>query len=192
MQLATWFLAYFLKGLDLFFAKNLESVDQRAAKLPAIKLWEWFDRARTRTLADWFGWSRGRLADFFLRPSTLTVSNFAALWPNNSKFLAKKDLNLLKRYTKNQEASSILKVDFALSKWPHLHRKCENERFVLLSIVYKNVSNLLFIFCTVSSHTIKIWISRQFFNSKVSDTELNWVASLTIHQFFLCENCTND
>ena len=28
----------------------------------------------------------------------------------------------MKKYTKNQEASSILRVDFALSNWPHLHR----------------------------------------------------------------------
>ena len=84
-------------------------------------------------LADW---GRGRLADFFLRPPTLTVSSFAALWPKDFKFSAKKDLNLLKRYTKNQKAGSILKVDFALSKWPHLHRKCANERFILLSIVH--------------------------------------------------------
>ena len=33
-----------------------------------------------------------------------------------------KDRNLLKKHTKNQEASSILSVGFALSKWPHLHR----------------------------------------------------------------------
>ena len=31
-------------------------------------------------------------------------------------------LNLLKKYIKNQEASSILRMGFALSKWPHLHR----------------------------------------------------------------------
>ena len=70
------------------------------------------------TLADW---GRGRLADFFLRPPTLTASNFAALWPTDSKFSTIKDLNLFKRYTKNQKAGSILKVDFALSKWPHFN-----------------------------------------------------------------------
>ena len=38
-----------------------------------------------------------------------------------------KDLNLLKKHTKNQEASSILRVVFALSKWPHLHRESSNR-----------------------------------------------------------------
>ena len=59
----------------------------------------------------------------FLRPPTLTASNFAALWPTDPKFSAFKHLNLLKKHTKNQEASSILRVVFALSKWPHLHRE---------------------------------------------------------------------
>ena len=112
----------FFKRFRSFIAENLESVGQRAAKLPAIKLWEWFEGAGYRTEADWFGWGRGRLADFFLRPPTLTACNFAALQPTDPKFLALKDLNLLKKHTKNQVASSILKVIFAFSKWPHLHR----------------------------------------------------------------------
>ena len=73
-------------------------------------------------LADWFEWGRGRLADFFLRPPTLTASNFEALWPTDFRLTAIKDLNLLKKRTKNQEAGSILKVSFALSKRPHFHR----------------------------------------------------------------------
>ena len=36
--------------------------------------------------------------------------------------LALKDLNLLKKYTNDQDASSTLRVVFALSKWPHFHR----------------------------------------------------------------------
>ena len=112
------------------------SVGQWAAKLPAIKVSEWLDHDRESNPSRLADWGRGRLAGFFLRPPTLTASNFAALWPTDSKFSAIKDLNFLKRYTKNQEAGSILKVDFALSKWPHLHRKCVNERFVLLSIVH--------------------------------------------------------
>ena len=50
------------------------------------------------------------------------ADNFAALNPTHSKFLATKDLNLLKKHNKNQLASRILKVVFAFSKWPHLHR----------------------------------------------------------------------
>ena len=68
-----------LKGFRSFNAKNLGSVGQRAAKLPAIKLWEWFYPARTKIRADWFECGRGCVADFFLRPPTLTASNFEAL-----------------------------------------------------------------------------------------------------------------
>ena len=45
------------------------------------------------------------------------AGNFAALWHTEPKFLSIKDLYLLKKYIKNQEASSILKVDFAMSKY---------------------------------------------------------------------------
>ena len=59
------------------------------------------------------GWTfQCGVADFFLGPPTLTASSFAALWPTYPKFLALKDLNLLEKYTKNQEASSILEVLF--------------------------------------------------------------------------------
>ena len=63
-----------------------------------------------------------KAADFFLRTPTLTASSFAALWFTNLKFLALKDLNLLKKFTKNEETCSFLKADFALSKSTHLHR----------------------------------------------------------------------
>ena len=110
------------KKFRCFIAENLGSVGQWAAKLPAIKLSEWLDRDRESNPSRLADWGRGRPADFFLRPPTLTASNFAALWPTDPKFLALKDLNLLKKHTKNQVASSILKVVFAFSKWPHLHR----------------------------------------------------------------------
>ena len=47
-------------------AKSLLSVGQRAAKLTAIKLWEWFYPERTRIWVDWFKWGQGQAADFFL------------------------------------------------------------------------------------------------------------------------------
>ena len=53
MLLATWFLVCFFKRFRSFVAENLESVGQRAAKLPAIKLWEWFEGAGVRTRAHW-------------------------------------------------------------------------------------------------------------------------------------------
>ena len=66
MLLASWFLVCFFKRLRSLLDTNLESVDQRAAKLPAIKLWEWLERARHRTRADCFEW--GRMAYIFPRP----------------------------------------------------------------------------------------------------------------------------
>ena len=43
MLLASWTFYIVLKGFRSLNAKNVESVGQRAAKLPAIKVWEWFD-----------------------------------------------------------------------------------------------------------------------------------------------------
>ena len=122
MLLASWTFDTVSKGFRSFNAENLGSVGQRAAKLQAIKVWEWFDPGRSRIRADRFEWGRGRMADFFLRPPTLTDSNFAALWPTDPKFLALKVLNPFKTVSKVQKTSSILRVGFALSKWPHLHR----------------------------------------------------------------------
>ena len=61
-------------------------------------------------------------ADFFLRTPTLTASNFAALWPTDPKFLALKYLLFFSQCSEFQSAGSILKVGFALSKWPHFNR----------------------------------------------------------------------
>ena len=50
------------------------------------------------------------------------ASNFAALSPTDPKLSALKDLNPFSTVSKVQEAGRILKVGFALSKRPHLHR----------------------------------------------------------------------
>ena len=63
-----------------------------------------------------------RMAHFFLRSPALTASNFEALLSTNLTFTVSKVVNLLKKCTKNQEASSIWRVVFALSKSPHLLR----------------------------------------------------------------------
>ena len=109
-----------LKKVRSLNAENLGYVGQRAAKLQAIKVWEWFNSGHSQMRADWFECGQGWKADFFFRPPTLMAGNFAAL-PTDPKFLSLKDLNLLKKHTKNQEASSILRVCFSLSKCPPLH-----------------------------------------------------------------------
>ena len=122
LLLASWTFYSFLKEFRSFNAENLGSVGQRAAKWPAIKLWEWFDSGTTRIRADLFEGGRGQMADFFLRPSTLTAGNFEALWLTDPKSLALKDLNLLKRFIKYQKTSHNFRLGFALSNRPHLHR----------------------------------------------------------------------
>ena len=67
---------------------------------------------------------------------SLMAGNFADHWPTDPKFSAFKHLNLLKKHTKNQEASSILRVVFTLSKWPHLHREWPKKRVFLQGTVY--------------------------------------------------------
>ena len=54
---------------------------------------------------------------------SLIASNLKVLWPTDMKYSALKDLNLFQTVSKVQEASRILKMVFALSKWSHLLHK---------------------------------------------------------------------
>ena len=119
-QSLNFFYIYLFQKFSSFNPVNIRSVDQRAAKLLSVKLWEIFDPGSSWTWADWFQW--GQTADFFLRPQILTASNFQALWPTDPIFTALKDLNFLNKWTKNQEDDTISRVIFPLSKRPHLHR----------------------------------------------------------------------
>ena len=68
----------------------------------------------------------------------MTAVNFEAIWPKDSKFLALKDLNLSKKYTKNQEDSYNFRLGFALSNRPYLHRAyvvtVYNQNFIAVCI----------------------------------------------------------
>ena len=104
------------KGFLSFHTVNTGSVVQRAAKLPSVKLWEWIGPGPTRTWADTLAHTlavMAKVADILLRPPTLTASNFEALLSIDLTFTKLKVLNLLKKHTKNQEASSILIMGFA-------------------------------------------------------------------------------
>ena len=83
MLLAIWFLMCFLKKFRSCVAKNLESVGQRAAKLPAIKLWEWFEGAGIRTRAHWLtgdlSWDLQLWQLVILQPFDLQTPNFQHL-----------------------------------------------------------------------------------------------------------------
>ena len=62
------------------------------------------------------------MADFFLRPPTLTAGNFEALSPTDPKFLALKDLNLFKKHIpKIKRLATIIGLGFALSNRPHFN-----------------------------------------------------------------------
>ena len=127
MLLASWFLMCFYRRLRSFSDKNWGPVGQRAAKLPAIKVGGLKKKSAFQPQPH-----LNRSARVWEHPGSnhsqsLMAGNFAALWTTDPKFLSLKDLNLLKKYNKNQEASSILRVVFALSKWPHLHREFSNH-----------------------------------------------------------------
>ena len=89
LLLASWTFYSFLKGFRSFNAENLGSVGQRAAKWPAFKLWEWLDRDRNRTRADWptgagagwqtFSWDLQLWQLVTLQPFDLQTPNFQHL-----------------------------------------------------------------------------------------------------------------
>ena len=64
MLLAFWSVDTVEKRIRSFNAENLEFVDQMAAKLPAIKLWEWYDPGRTRIQPTGSSGARARLQTF--------------------------------------------------------------------------------------------------------------------------------
>ena len=70
--LAFWTFDRLWNGIRSLNAENLDFIDQRATKLLAVKLWEWFDPGRPQTRADrpctHFGWI-GRRGRFFLESS---------------------------------------------------------------------------------------------------------------------------
>ena len=99
------------------------SVDWRALKLLAFKVGglkkksairPWPHLNRSAQVRLWLGSNHSQ---------SLTDNIFAALWPTDPIFTVLKDLNLLKKHIKSQEADSILRISFALSKWPHLRRE---------------------------------------------------------------------
>ena len=63
----------------------------------------------------------GPVSRLFLRPPTLKASNFKVLKPTDPVFTVIKDLNLLKKQTKNQEASYNFSLSFALSNRTHFN-----------------------------------------------------------------------
>ena len=151
--LASWAFYTVLTRFWTFNAESLGSVDQRAAKLPVIKLWEWLDRDRIRTWAAWFEWGRGRAADFFLRPPTLKAGNFEALLCTDPIFTALKVLNLFKKYTKYQETSYNFSLGFVLSNRPHF-----NSAYLLWVPFLSGIAVCRFMIFQVMGEQMNNWI----------------------------------
>ena len=82
------------------------SVSQRAAKLLSVKLWWWSHCPGIEPGPLTYGLTPTEQQDSF-RSTTLATCSFAVLWPTE---------------THNKKTSGIFKTDFALSKWPNLHR----------------------------------------------------------------------
>ena len=85
----------------------------------------------------------------------MKAGNFAALQSKDHLLIVWKDLNLSKKYTKNQEASSILRVGIAFSKRPLF-----NSTYV---VDFMERSKLIFKEC--------LYLVRQF-EPKTSDFEI--------------------
>ena len=140
MLAASWNSTHFEKGFRSFIAENVGSVGQRAAKLLAVKVGGLKKKSagqpwpQSASLLGFDSRSRSNHSE------SLMAGNFAAHWPTDPKFSALKHLNFLKKHTKNQEASSILRVVFTLSKWPHLHREWPKKRVFLQGTVVNRYS----------------------------------------------------
>ena len=122
MLLASWNLHTVLKGFRSFNAKNLKSFGQMVSKLPVVKVEGLTKKSAIRPWPHSDQSARVRGGPGSNHSQTLMAGKFVALWPTDPTFSALKDLNLFKNVSKVQEANSILRVGFALSKWPYLHR----------------------------------------------------------------------
>ena len=114
MLLASWFFVCFFKRFRCLNAENLGSVGQRAAKLLAVKVGGLKKKSAGRPRPQSASLLRFDSRSRSNHSESLMAGNFAAHWPTDPKFSALKHLNFLKKHTKNQEASSILRVGFAL------------------------------------------------------------------------------
>ena len=119
---------------------NIGSVDERALKLPAFKVEGVKKKSAVQPRPHLNRSARIRVGPGSNHSQSLMAGNFAALWPTDPKFSALKDLNPFKTVSKVQEASSILRVVFALSKWPHLLRVyLVTVRFhLILAVLHKS------------------------------------------------------
>ena len=152
---------YFFKRFRSFFVKNLESVGQRAAKLLVVKFGGLKKKSafQPRPHSNQSACAREHLGSNHSK--TLMAGNFVAHWPTDHKLSAFKDLNLLKKHIKNQEATNIL-GGFLPSQSDLIYvRKCTNKLFAMLSIVKLFLSWLKIAYILLKFFTkfLKFWAS---------------------------------
>ena len=104
-------------------AENLWSLGQRAAKLLSVKVGGLKKKSAIRPRPHSNRSARIREHPGSNHSQILMAGYFATLQSTDPKFSEFKDLTLFETVSKFQEASSILRVGFAHSKLPHLHRK---------------------------------------------------------------------
>ena len=97
------------------------SLGQRASKLQAIKVGGLKKKSANRPRPYSNHSAQIQLFLGSNHSQTLTASNFEALLTTNPILTALKDLNLLKKHIKNQEANKNYKLGFALSKRPQVN-----------------------------------------------------------------------
>ena len=121
MLRSSWNFDTVFKKIRSFDAENLGSVCQRAAKLLAVKVGG-LKKVCQPAPAPVSQCARVRTPAPSNHSQSLMAGNFAAIWPTDPKFSASKDLIPFTAVSEVQEASSILKVSFDFSKWPHFHK----------------------------------------------------------------------
>ena len=100
---------FYISGLGRsFHTINMGSIGQSASKLLAVKV-----QVQVRFARLWVNPGSNHF-------KSLTAKNFAALWSTESIYTLLKDLNLSQSVSEVQEAGSIQRVGFALSKWHYL------------------------------------------------------------------------
>ena len=98
MLLASWTFDTILKRFRSFYAKNLGSASQRAAKLLAVKVGGLKKKSAGRPWPHSNQWVQIQVCPWSNHSQSLMASNFRALWPIDSKFSALTFLKLCQKF----------------------------------------------------------------------------------------------
>ena len=164
MLLVSWNFYTIKKGFTSFIAENLRSIGQRAAKLLAVNIRGLKKKSASQPRPLLNQSARVRTRAKSNHSQSLMAGNFAALWSIGPKFSAFKDLMFFSTVSKAQEASSILKVGFALSNWPHFYSLFSNRfKWSSIAVYVREVISIKIIeFYFNSLSLFDIWVGIVF------------------------------